>query len=64
MGKELEMKDGKKIALTFDDGPHPFYTEQLLKGLRERDAKATFFITGENVETYPEIVKKIHEEGD
>lgn len=63
MGKELEMKDGKKIALTFDDGPHPFYTEQLLNGLRERDAKATFFITGENVETYPEIVKKIHEEG-
>lgn len=63
MGKELEMKDGKKIALTFDDGPHPFYTEQLLKGLKERGAKATFFITGQNVETYPEIVKKIHEEG-
>ncbi len=46
-----------------DDGPHPYYTEQLLKGLKERDVKATFFITGKNVEMYPEIVKKIHQEG-
>ncbi len=63
MGKLLESRDGKKIALTFDDGPHPYYTEQLLKGLKERDAKATFFITGKNVEEYPEIVKKIYEDG-
>ena len=64
MGKELKLGDAKKIALTFDDGPHPYYTEQLLKGLRERGAKASFFITGQNVEAYPEIVKKIHEDGD
>lgn len=64
LGRELEMKDSKKIALTFDDGPHPFYTEQLLNGLKERGAKVSFFITGKNVEAYPEIVKKIHEEGD
>lgn len=64
MGNTQEIRDGKKIALTFDDGPHPFYTEQLLKGLKERDVKVTFFITGKNVETYPEIVKKIHEDGD
>ncbi|NBJ93084.1 polysaccharide deacetylase family protein [Parablautia muri] len=63
MGKLSEDKDGRKIALTFDDGPHPYYTEQLLKGLKERDAKATFFITGKNVEEYPEIVKKIYEDG-
>ena len=63
MGKELKLGDAKKIALTFDDGPHPYYTEQLLKGLRERGAKASFFITGQNVEAYPEIVKKIHEDG-
>lgn len=63
MGKLLESRDEKKIALTFDDGPHPYYTEQLLKGLKERDAKATFFITGKNVEEYPEIVKKIYEDG-
>ena len=63
MGRELEMRDSKKIALTFDDGPHPFYTEQLLKGLEERNAKASFFITGENVEAHPEIVEKIHNGG-
>lgn len=63
MGKMPANKDGRKIALTFDDGPHPYYTEQLLKGLKERDAKATFFITGKNVEEYPEIVKKIYEDG-
>ena len=33
----------KKIALTFDDGPHPKYTEQLLDGLKERGVVATFF---------------------
>ena len=38
-------------------------TEQLLKGLRERGVKATFFITGKNVEAYPEIVKEIYDDG-
>lgn len=63
MGKLVENKDERKIALTFDDGPHPYYTEQLLKGLKERDVKATFFVTGKNVEEYPDIVKKMYEEG-
>lgn len=63
MGKLIENKDERKIALTFDDGPHPYYTEQLLKGLKERDVKATFFVTGKNVEEYPDIVKKMYEEG-
>jgi peptidoglycan/xylan/chitin deacetylase (PgdA/CDA1 family) len=55
--------DVKKVAITFDDGPHPVYTEQILDALKERGVKATFFITGENVEKYPEIVKRIHHEG-
>lgn len=63
MGKASAEKDSKKIALTFDDGPHPYYTGQLLKGLKERNVKVTFFITGQNVEAYPEIVKEIHEDG-
>lgn len=63
LGKAFEEDGRKKIALTFDDGPHPYYTEQLLKGLKERNVKATFFITGQNVEAYPEIVKEIHEDG-
>jgi len=63
MGQVSEGEDSKKIALTFDDGPHPYYTEQLLKGLEERNVKVTFFITGQNVEAYPDIVKEIHENG-
>jgi len=55
--------DIKKIALTFDDGPHPYYTLQLLEGLKERDIKVTFFITGANAEAYPEIVKQISDDG-
>ncbi len=55
--------ENKKIAITFDDGPHPYYTEQLLDGLKERDAKATFFLTGEHAEQYPELVKRMYEEG-
>lgn len=64
IGRAFQEKDSKKIALTFDDGPHPYYTEQLLKGLKERDAKATFFITGQNVVAYPEIVLEIYKDGD
>lgn len=47
-----------KIALTFDDGPHPNYTEQILDLLDEYGAKATFFTVGSCVEQYPEIVAK------
>lgn len=63
MSEILGGEDGRKIALTFDDGPHPYYTEQLLKGLRERDVKATFFLMGKNAEAYPEIVREIYEQG-
>ena len=55
--------DSKKIALTFDDGPHPYYTEQLLDGLKEREVRATFFVMGKNVEQYPELVERMSEEG-
>lgn len=58
-----ERKEERKIAITFDDGPHPYYTEQLLDGLKERKAKATFFVTGEHAETYPELVERMNEEG-
>lgn len=64
MGRVFESKDSKKIALTFDDGPHPYYTEQLLKGLKERNVKVTFFITGKSAEAYPEVVREIYEDGD
>ncbi len=46
---EDRVEDIKKIAITFDDGPHPSYTEQLLDGLKERGVHATFFVTGDCV---------------
>ncbi len=57
------MTDSKKIAITFDDGPHPYYTEQLLDGLKERGVKATFFVTGQHVEEHPEVIRRMSEEG-
>lgn len=62
-GNKLEDEDVKKIALTFDDGPHPYYTEELLDGLKERGVKVTFFVTGEHAELHPEIIKRMSEEG-
>ncbi len=56
-------KDIGKVALTFDDGPHPFYTEQLLDGLKERGVKATFFVTGENAQLHPDIIERMDKEG-
>ena len=55
--------DYKKIALTFDDGPHPYYTEQLLDGLKERGVVVTFFVTGEHAVLHPDIIKRMNEEG-
>lgn len=55
--------DYKRIALTFDDGPHPYYTEQLLDGLKERGVQVTFFVTGEHAKLHPDIIKRIYEEG-
>ncbi len=58
-----EDENKKKVALTFDDGPNPDYTEELLDGLKEKNVKATFFLLGKEAEQYPEIVKRIHDEG-
>lgn len=49
---------GKKVALTFDDGPHYKKTEEILDILDKYDVKATFFIIGLNAEKYPEIVSE------
>lgn len=53
----------KKIALTFDDGPHPEYTLEVLDILERFNAKATFFCIGKNAEQYPNILKAIIEKG-
>lgn len=60
---ENASKDIRKICLTFDDGPHPYYTEQLLDGLKERGVKATFFVTGEHALLHQDVIRRMSEEG-
>lgn len=52
-----------KIALTFDDGPDSYYTEKVLEILKKHDIPATFFVIGNNVNLYPDVAKKIIEDG-
>ena len=59
-----EMPKGeKKIYLTFDDGPHPTITPQVLEILKKFNAKATFFCIGNNVNKYKETFELIEKEG-
>jgi len=53
----------KAVYLTFDDGPIPESTPFILETLRQYDAKATFFMVGQNVERYPELFDMIKAEG-
>lgn len=52
-----------KIALTFDDGPNPFWTEKVLEVLKKYNIKASFFVLGRHAEEYKDIVKKVFNEG-
>lgn len=56
-------KSPTKIAFTFDDGPDPRYTPELLDVLNEHGVKATFFVLGSKAEKYPELIRRIHQEG-
>ena len=59
-----EMPKGeKKIYLTFDDGPHPTITPQVLEILKKFNAKATFFCVGSNVKKYKDTFELIKKEG-
>ncbi|QDQ02937.1 polysaccharide deacetylase family protein [Lysinibacillus fusiformis] len=59
---EIKTKE-KIVALTFDDGPHKKYTSEILDLLAKYDAKATFFVVGQNAEKNPEVVLRMYEEG-
>ena len=52
-----------KVALTFDDGPHPVYTPQLLDGLKERGVHVTFFVVGKNILGNEALLKRMETEG-
>lgn len=58
-----EQPGGKQVALTFDDGPDPKSTIQILEILKKYDAKATFFMLGSRVEYYPDAAKAVKLEG-
>ncbi|GAB7057872.1 polysaccharide deacetylase family protein [Paenibacillus sp. Pae15] len=54
--------DQKLIALTFDDGPNPVYTPQILDLLNQYGAKGTFFVIGKRVQMYPAIaIREVNE---
>jgi peptidoglycan/xylan/chitin deacetylase (PgdA/CDA1 family) len=51
------------VALTFDDGPDPRYTDRILELLAGYDAHATFFQVGEHAAQHPDLVRRVHERG-
>jgi len=58
-----EPSPDKLVALTFDDGPSPVWTPKILDELKKAGVKATFFMLGDHVEKYPEIAKRVAQEG-
>lgn len=53
----------KKIALTFDDGPHPVYTSAILEVLNFYHVPATFFVIGANATSNEDVIRRIYREG-
>ncbi len=53
----------KRVALTFDDGPHSKVTQQILKTLKKYNAKATFFVVGDSAKKYPQVLKEVYDAG-
>lgn len=63
LGVYKERTTERCMFLTFDDGPDPQYTPQLLDLLKAYDCKATFFVLGSKAEQHPELIRRMHEEG-
>ena len=62
-GIAIGNKDSKKIYLTFDEGYEAGYTSEILKVLKENEVPAAFFITAHYLNTQPELVKQMIDEG-
>lgn len=62
-GGDARILEEKLIAITFDDGPRRETTERLLDGLEERDARATFFLIGRQIEGNEDLVERMQAEG-
>jgi len=52
-----------KVALTFDDGPNPQYTETVSRLLHKANARCTFFLLGSKIQEYPDLVQRLMEDG-
>jgi peptidoglycan/xylan/chitin deacetylase (PgdA/CDA1 family) len=57
------LQQNKRVVFTFDDGPHPNATPQILEVLKKHNLKAIFFVLGLQAAKYPELVKMIHDHG-
>ncbi|MFF7408536.1 polysaccharide deacetylase family protein [Streptomyces lydicus] len=55
--------DRREIFLTFDDGPHPRYTPEILRVLRRHETQATFFVIGERAAAFPGLLRDIADQG-
>lgn len=55
--------DKKYVALTFDDGPSPIWTPKILDELKKENIKAAFFMIGHHVQKYPDIARRVAQEG-
>lgn len=53
----------RRVAITFDDGPSPIWTPLILDELKKGNVKATFFMIGHHVKKYPEVARRVAEEG-
>lgn len=56
-------EDRNRVALTFDDGPHPEYTPRILEILAQQEVRATFFFQGVNAARWPALVRRVHSAG-
>lgn len=56
------LADGMKVAITFDDGPNPRITPQILAELAKRKIHSTFFLIGRNVKAHPDLAKAMVEQ--
>lgn len=61
--RQVNRPGQKRIAITFDDGPHPTHTTKILNELKKRNAVATFFVVGESVAKNPQLTRRILREG-
>jgi peptidoglycan/xylan/chitin deacetylase (PgdA/CDA1 family) len=61
--KSINTGKRKAIAITFDDGPDPATTPEILRILKEKGVKATFFVIGKKAEKHPDLLRQIDEDG-